>query len=143
MSAAAAREKEKTAARADARACVLPLAWCRVSRLYAPRSRDEFKHIPLAWIVIPALDAPLLVFGEFGEPVSWLDSWSGRTLISSLELAEIRADSAQYMRSGEGEKRSKLAKRIRRRWCALVDRASGYAWPDDPQSIVLFAERES
>lgn len=93
------------------------------------RSRDEWKRLPLE--ALPPHAGPVLVFDVFGEPVTWVDDWSGRTLSSRLELDEIVADQWKLQRTAEPMQRAKLAKRIRRRWVALVDHAIGYSVPGE------------
>jgi hypothetical protein len=102
----------------------LPLELQRLLHIRDRHSRAEWKRLPFD--AMPPHAGPLLVFDEFGEPVTWVDDWSGRTLHSGIELADLIADQLQYQRSADGERRAKLAKRIRRRWCALVDHAIGY-----------------
>lgn len=98
------------------------------------RSREEWKRLPLDALP-PSGDGPLLVFDLFDEPVTWRDDWSGRTLQSNIELDEIVADQFKFRRTGEGLQRAKLAKRIRRRWVALVDHAIGYRVPGTPDVL--------
>lgn len=91
------------------------------------RTRDEWKRLPLE--ALPPHAGPVLVFDVFDAPVTWVDDWSGRTLSSRLELDEIVADQWKLKRTAEPMQRAKLAKRIRRRWVALVDHAIGYSVP--------------
>lgn len=91
------------------------------------RSREQWKRLPLD--ALPPATGPRLVFDLFDAPVTWLDDWHGRTLHSSIELDELIADRLQYVRTGDIDKRAKLAKRIRRRWVGLVDHAIGYGVP--------------
>jgi len=112
-------------ARADARAVTLPAHWLEIAHIIERRTREECKRLPLEFLT-PNSGSFALVFDVFDEPVTWVDDWSGKTLHSQLELEDVRADHLQYSRAGDPEKRAKLAKRIRRRWCALVDHAIGY-----------------
>lgn len=116
---------KKSPARADARAVRLPAQWLELAHIIERRSREEWKQLPLEFLP-PNCGRLLLVFDVFDEPVTWVDDWSGKTLHSQLELDEVRADHLQYRRAGDPQRRAKLAKRIRRRWCALVDHAIGY-----------------
>lgn len=133
-------QKEKLPASAGALAFGLPDVLRLHRRLQRFYSREEFKRLPLDWIATTCIDAPLLVFDAFDESTAWVDPWSGRGLLSTIELSDIRLDAIAYRRAAEGEKRAQLAKRIRRRWCALVDRSIGYAWLDVPGAIFTFKD---
>lgn len=92
------------------------------------RTRQEWKALPLE--ALPPHAGPVLVFDVFDEtPATWVDDWSGRTLQSNLELDELVADQIKLRRTADVPQRAKLAKRIRRRWVALVDHAIGYRVP--------------
>lgn len=105
----------------------LPLELLVAMHIRDRRSREQWKRLPLE--ALPPANGPVLVFDVFDEPAEWVDDWSGKTLSSNLELRELVGDQLQFRRAGNVEKRAKLAKRIRRRWCALVDHAIGYRVP--------------
>jgi hypothetical protein len=91
-------------------------------------SRADWRALPLE--ALPPHAGPVLVFDVFNErPATWRDDWSGRTLQSNIELDELVADQLQLRRSIDPMKRAKIAKRIRRRWVALVDHAIGFRVP--------------
>lgn len=108
----------------------LPLELQRLVHIRDRRTRDEWKRLSLD--ALPPHVGPVLVFDVFGEPVTWVDDWSGKTLHSRIELDEIIADQFLFHRSADGDRRAKIAKRIRRRWCALVDHAIGYTVASSP-----------
>lgn len=97
------------------------------------RSREEWKRLPFE--ALPPHAGPVLVFDVFDAPATWVDDWSGRTLQSNLELDDIVADQLKLKRTVEPMQRAKLAKRIRRRWVALVDHAIGYRVPGTPDVL--------
>jgi hypothetical protein len=115
----------------------IPLELQLLVAILTPRSRAEWRALPLE--AMPPHAGPRLVFDVFDAPVRWVDDWSGRTLQSNLELDELVADQFKLRRTGEGLERAKIAKRIRRRWVALVDHAIGYRVPGTPD-VLEFAQ---
>ena len=106
----------------------IPVELQLLAAILTPRSRDEFKRLPLD--ALPPHAGPALVFDVFDQaPAIWRDDWSGRTLSSTIELDELVADQLKLKRTAEPMQRATLAKRIRRRWVALVDHAIGYRVP--------------
>jgi hypothetical protein len=111
----------------------LPLELQLYIHLRDRRTRAEWRSLSLE--AMPPHVGPRLVFDVFDAPVLWVDDWSGRTLQSNLELDELVADQFKLRRTGEGLERAKIAKRIRRRWVALVDHAIGYRVPGTPDVL--------
>ena len=102
--------------------------------LIGRHTREQWKAMPLDDLP-PTGTGPVLVFDVFDEPVTWRDDWSDETRHSTIELDGLMKDHLAYRRSGNPIDRAKMAKRIRRRWCALVDHAIGYR---DPGSNDVF-----
>jgi hypothetical protein len=106
----------------------IPLELQLLAAILTPRTREAWRALPLE--ALPPHAGPVLVFDVFDQaPATWIDDWSGRTLQSNLELDELVADQLKLARTAEPMERAKLAKRIRRRWVALVDHAIGYRVP--------------
>lgn len=95
------------------------------SRLMHWHSREDFRRVPLEFVVVPSLDAPVLVFPWDESPV--YTDIDGRQFAIWPALEEARA---AYRRTADPIKRARLAKLMRRYWLAAVDQAEGYTWPD-------------
>lgn len=92
-------------------------------RLVRFHSRREFRDLPLEMVLVPTMDAPVLVFES---PAVFTDI-DGRECALEPALHEARR---AYMRTADPEKRKRIAKLLRRYWCLMVDQASYYTWPD-------------
>ena len=82
------------------------------------------------------------MFDEFGAAVQWTSrnpvTLEEEVRQSSIELDRLVVEHMRYNRTSDSLEREKLAKRIRRRWCELVDHAIGYAIPSHPRCIFEF-----
>lgn len=92
-------------------------------RLVKFRSRAEFKSLPLEMVLVPALDAPVLVHES---PPRFVDV-DGFTCLALPMLIEQRK---AYPRVYDGAKRAQFARLLRNLWCQMVDQADYYTWPD-------------
>lgn len=100
-------------------------------RLAQHVSRSQLKALPLEWLIVTSLDAPVLLFeilpGDDPERVR-----DARGLQERLHCAEEGRGLGlcdAYRRTPDPVKRAVLAREIRRRWSDLVDLAVGYTFP--------------
>lgn len=107
--------------------------------LYSPRSRADFKKIPLEFLAVVTVDAPFL---WFGFEAWFFDRPAGRWVSVELEREELRTDARALKAAkaaGDAKKVKFLAGRIRWRWSRLVDHAEAYGFPDDGVALFEFA----
>lgn len=77
-------------------------------------SRAHFRTLPLRWIIVPALDAPELVFRT-------VDTIKRQSLYDDL-----REQASRWPRARSSEARKRTAVAIRRDWERLVALSIGY-----------------
>lgn len=94
---------------------------------FVPISRKRLRELPMRFVVIFALDAPLLVFEcrDLGR-VQQLQEW-------------IKRDFQLRRRAYDVERKKYFARKIRDNWLCLVALAIGYTWPGNPPGWIEFA----
>jgi hypothetical protein len=90
-------------------------------------SRHAWRRLPLANVVRPTLDGPILVFS--GARAARAEELQGR-----LDDLHVR-----YKRAFDPQARKVLLLRIRKVHLARVALACGYTWPGNPPGHIEFA----
>jgi len=82
----------------------------------AALTRAHFRELPLKFIAIAALDAPILVYPFAAE--------------AEAHIAQMRLEETveRYRRTFEVHRRRQLARYIRAKWAMLVNQSCGYRW---------------
>ena len=91
-------------------------------------TRQQFREVPLRFVLIPSLDAPVLVFEEHTHPRA-----------AVLE-AQIHDQGIRYRKAWDPFKRRSVGSYIRRLHIRRVSLAVGYTWPGNPPGYIEFAE---
>lgn len=111
----------------------------RFRRIEDPRtflislSRQQWRALPLAFVVYPTLDGPILVF-----PDRRIDA-AERLQLDVLQLFEQWKSAYSSDRERMQRMRTSLTWRIRRKHLARVSLACGYTWPGNPPGYIEFA----
>jgi hypothetical protein len=90
-------------------------------------TRDAWRRLPLANVVRPTLDGPVLVF---------TNTQRAQELQGRIDELHVR-----YRRAFDVKTRKVLALRIRKAHLARVSLACGYTWPGNPPGHIEFAEQ--
>lgn len=88
-------------------------------------SRKDFRELPLEFVLVPSLDAPVLVHERQAPVFVDADGYTRPALPMLIEQRQL------YPRVLlDPVKRGPFAKLLRRIWLQVVDQADYYTWPD-------------
>lgn len=109
-------------------------------------TRKQWRELPLEFVLLPTLHAPMLVF-DFFDPPLFTDR-TGRVCLAQPMLDEARANFRLLKFAPtameEGARNELLKKRrmftafLRELWCQMVDQAQFYTWPGVAPAVYDF-----
>jgi hypothetical protein len=96
-----------------------------------PIARSDWRRMPLEFVVLPTLDAPVLVFA---------DKHSARAEYLQADIQKMDQRRRRKRATQDFRAAAAIANQIRRAHLRRVSLAIGYTWPGNPPGHIEFAD---